>query len=111
MSAARASDDRGSVVAEFAVALPAVAVVLVLGVGALSAASGQVRLQDAAADAARLRARGESAERAHAAVAAAVGGASVDIAPRGDLVCVTASATSMLGLRISATGCALAGGL
>lgn len=107
----RGSDDRGSVVAEFAVALPAVAVVLALGVGALATASRHVRLQDAVADAARLSARGEPAQRAHEAVAAAVAGASVDIAARGDLVCVTASAASMLGLRISATGCALAGGL
>ena len=46
----RLGDDRGSVVAEFAVALPAVLVVLLVGVGALAAASRQVRLQDAVAD-------------------------------------------------------------
>ena len=57
-------DDRGSVVAEFAVALPAVALVLLLGAGALGACAQQVRLQDAAADAARLVARGESDARA-----------------------------------------------
>ena len=48
-------DDRGSVVAEFAVALPAVVLVVLLGVGALGASATQVRLQDAAADAARWR--------------------------------------------------------
>jgi hypothetical protein len=44
-------------------------------------------------------------------VSSAVPGATVDIVPRGDLVCVTASATAVLGLRITAEGCALAGGL
>ncbi|MGW9587934.1 TadE family type IV pilus minor pilin [Microbacterium sp. NPDC055455] len=108
---ARSGDDRGSVVAEFAVALPAVLVVLLVGVGTLAAASRQVRLQDAVADAARLSARGEPASRARDAVAAVVAGASVDISPRGDLVCVAASAPALLGLRVSAEGCALAGGL
>jgi Flp pilus assembly protein TadG len=59
------------VTAEFAVALPAVVLVLVLGVSALSAAGRQVRLQDAAADAARLVGRGEDPARAGSAVAAA----------------------------------------
>lgn len=107
----RPGDDGGSVVAEFAVALPVVALVLAVGVGALGAAARHVRLQDAVADAARLSARGEPAQRVHDAVAAAVSEASVGISPRGDLVCVTASAPALLGLRITATGCALAGGL
>jgi len=107
----RRGDDRGSVVAEFAVALPAVALVLLLGVGALAAASRQVRLQDAVADAARLSARGEPEQRARAAVATAVPGASVEIGTREDLVCVSASAPALLGLRVTADGCALAGGL
>jgi len=107
----RLGGDRGSVVAEFAVALPAVVLVLVVGVGALGAGSRHVRLQDAVADAARLSARGEPAGRVHAAVSAAVPGATVEIAERGDLVCVTASTPSLLGLRLTADGCALAGGL
>ena len=61
-------DDRGSVVAEFAVALPAVALVLLLGAGSLGACARQVRLQDATADAARLVARGESEARGWAAI-------------------------------------------
>ena len=65
-------DDRGSVVAEFAIALPAVALVLLLGAGTLGACARQVRLQDAAADAARLVARGETHARASSAVTAAV---------------------------------------
>lgn len=107
----RPADDRGSVVAEFAVAMPAVLLVLVVAVGALAASARQVRLQDAVADAARLSARGEPEPRVREAVAAAVAEASVDISPRGDLVCVTASAPALLGLRVSAAGCALAGGL
>jgi Flp pilus assembly protein TadG len=105
-------DDRGSVVAEFAVALPAVALVLFLGAGSLGACARQVRLQDAAADAARLVARGEAEARAWAAIDAAVPGASATTARRGDLVCVTAtSSASLLPLTLSATSCALDGGL
>jgi Flp pilus assembly protein TadG len=69
-------DDRGSVVAEFAIALPAVALVLLLGAGSLGACARQVRLQDAAADAARLVARGEVEARVWGAIDAAVPGAS-----------------------------------
>ena len=105
--------DRGSVVAEFAVALPAVALVVLLGAGALGACARQVRLQDAAADAARLIARGESEARAHEVVAAAASGARTAIERRGEIVCVTVSAPagSALPLALSATGCALDGGL
>jgi len=107
----RLGDDRGAVVAEFAVALPAIVLVLVVGLGALAGASRQVRLQDAVADAARLSARGESEQRVRETVVASVAEASVEISPRGDLVCVTASAPALLGVRITAAGCALAGGL
>lgn len=103
--------DRGSVTAEFAVVLPTIVLVVLLGVGALGAGARQVRLQDAAADAARLVARGEEPARAHAVVHA-VGGAAV-IEPRGDLVCVIARAPVPLALPIpelTATSCALAGG-
>lgn len=104
--------DRGSVTAEFAVALPAIVLVVLLGVGALGAGARQVRLQDAAADAARLVARGDDPGRAHAVVGAA--GGSADIEPRGDLVCVIARAPAPLRLplpELEATSCALAGGL
>lgn len=104
--------ERGSVTAEFAVVLPAIVLVVLLGVGALGAAGRQIRLQDAAADAARLIARGESSDRAHGVVSA-VGGSAV-IEPRGDLVCVIASAPVPLALPLpdlTASSCALAGGL
>ncbi|WP_375385597.1 TadE family type IV pilus minor pilin [uncultured Microbacterium sp.] len=104
--------DEGAVVAEFAVALPAVAVVLLLAAGALGACAQQVRLQDAAADAARLAGRGESEARVLSTVAEVGGAAAID--HRGDLVCVTASSSGLVSLgslgALSATSCALAGG-
>ncbi len=109
----RRRTDRGSVTAEFAVVLPAVVVVLVLGATVLGACARQVRLQDAAADAARLVARGESDARALSAVTAAVGGATVVIGHRDDLVCVEASAPAGVPVpvpRLRASSCALAGG-
>lgn len=112
-AAARGSVDRGSVTAEFAVVLPAVVLVLLLTAGALGASARQVRLQDAAADAARLVARGEPATRAQSTVADAVSGSAASIAYRGDLVCVTATAPTgvpLVPMRLTASSCALAGG-
>lgn len=108
----RPPSERGSVSAELAVALPAVVLVAALGMAGLGAASRQVQLQDAAADAARLIARGEEEGRA-AGVVAAVGGA-LSVAHHGDLVCATASADARIGalaVPLSASSCALAGGL
>ncbi|MGF2950307.1 TadE family type IV pilus minor pilin [Microbacterium alcoholitolerans] len=110
-----AREERGSVAAELAVALPAVLLALLLGVGALSAAATQVSLQDAAADAARLLGRGESADRAAGVVSASVDGARSASRTDGDLVCVTASIEMRIGrvisVPLSASSCALAGGL
>lgn len=109
----RTAEERGAVAAELAVALPAVVLVLALGVGALGAAARQVRLQDAVADAARLVSRGESAERADDTVAAAVPGATALIEHRADLVCVTsvAEVRVVIAVPLTATSCALDGGL
>ena len=107
----RLGDERGAVVAEFAVALPALLLVLLLAAGVLAAGARGVRLQDAAADAARLAARGESADRVHSVVAGAAAGASARIEQRGDLVCVIASAPAGLPFTLTASSCALAGGL
>jgi Flp pilus assembly protein TadG len=104
------ADDRGSVAAEFAVAVPAVLLVLALGVAALGACSRQVRLQDAAADAARLIARGDSLERAQSTVAAAAPGARLAVSQPGDLVCADARAPSgipLAALEVTARACAL----
>jgi hypothetical protein len=100
------SSDRGSVTAELAVALPAVAVVLACCLGGLQVAGTQLRLQDAAALAARALARGDPPSSAVALVA----GVSLSRSDRGDLVCATLHAPAALGLTLSATGCSLDGG-
>jgi hypothetical protein len=105
--------DRGSVSAVFAVALPAILLLLVLCTGALSTAARQVRLQDATADAARLIARGDDEARALGAVADATPGARGSVSIEGDLVCVSATAPVGLplgDLRMTASSCALDGG-
>ncbi|WP_127476297.1 TadE family type IV pilus minor pilin [Microbacterium sulfonylureivorans] len=110
MTRRRLGDD-GSVVAEFAVAFPAIVLVLLLGLGVLGAGARHVRLQDAVADAARLAARGESSERVLAAVAAVGPGATAATHTEGELVCVTGSVRAGLPITLTATSCALAGGL
>jgi len=110
-----ARDQRGAVAAELALALPAVVIALLLGAGALGAAAQQVSLQDAVADAARLLGRGEDPASAVAVVAASVGGARVVNEIRGELVCVSASIDVRVGVLVSiplsASSCALSGGL
>ena len=97
--------------AEFAVALPAIALVLAASLAAVHVAAVQVRLTDAAADAARLVARGEPEARALALLPGAVDGASATVVHRGDLVCVDAAAPARLPIpELRAASCALAGG-
>ena len=107
--------EEGAAAAELALALPAVVLTLLLGAGALGAAAQLVSLQDAVADAARLLGRGESDAAAHAAVSAAVDGAHMGSEFRGDLVCVSARVDATIGRLISipltASSCALSGGL
>lgn len=103
--------ERGSAAAEFAVVLPAVALVVVLGIAALSAGTRLVRLNDAVADASRLVARGDDPGRAHAVVAGVGGSAAIE--ERGDLVCVSGVVPApplLLLPPLTATACALAGG-
>lgn len=106
--------DAGAVAAELALALPAVMLTLLLGATALGAASRQVALQDAAADAARVLGRGEEPSTARGLVAASVDGARMSTEQSGDLVCVTAGAdvriASFLSLPVTARSCALGGG-
>ncbi|WP_435746616.1 TadE family type IV pilus minor pilin [Microbacterium sp. PMB16] len=108
-------EERGSVAAELALALPAVVLALLLGAGALGAASRQVALQDASADAARLLGRGEGADAAERVVRGAVPGAATSSSISGDLVCVSASLDVSVGaiirIPVRASSCALAGGL
>mgnify|MGYP000901264253 FL=1 len=103
-------DDRGSVTAEFAVALPAVVLLLALCLTGMQAVGQQLRLADATAHAARSLARGESADVAAARAAREVPGASITQSADGDLTCVTGSAPAALGLTVTASSCALSGG-
>ena len=107
----RAADERGSAVAEFAVALPAVLLVLGMVLGGIQLGALQVRLQDAAADAARSLGRGDSAPALAARLARQVPGARWSSSRSGALVCahLVASAggpAALLGLTVSATSCA-----
>lgn len=105
-------DERGSAAAEFAVALPAALLVLVLTIGAGTAQAHRIALQDAVADAARLIARGDDPARAGSLLDRAVAGATMSVANDDDLVCVTAHATSRIvpsaPIAWSVSACALA---
>ncbi len=108
----RASREHGSITAEFAVALPAVVLVLACCLSGVQVAGQQLRLQDAAASAARAAARGGDP-----AVAARLApGATASRFSDGDLVCVrlTAASAALVGtimqLTLSASSCALGGG-
>ena len=99
--------DRGSVVAEFAVALPAVLLVFLALMSGIQFGALAVRLNDAAADAARGLARGDATQ---------VPGASLQRRADGDLVCAELAltpggASGLLGISLEARSCALAGGL
>src|SRR3954454_15917019 len=78
---------RGSVTAEFAVALPAVVVVLAVAMSAVAAATAQMRCVDAARAGARAVARGDSTTSATAVARAA--------APKGSSVRIQRSGTDV----------------
>lgn len=106
-------DDRGSATAEFAVVVPAVVLVVVLAVGGLAAAGRQVRLEQGVAQAARLAARGEPADRVAGIVSVVAGGTVDSIVAEGELLCVAASAPARIPLPLpdlQARSCALSGG-
>ncbi|MEV8214396.1 TadE family type IV pilus minor pilin [Leifsonia sp. NPDC077715] len=99
--------DRGSVSAEFAVALPAVLGCLALCVGGIAGAAQYAALAGSAAVAARLAGRGDDPGGAGAPA-----GSTVGIEREGGLVCVSSTASgdttlSRLGIRLSARACAL----
>ncbi|MCI9858699.1 TadE family type IV pilus minor pilin [Microbacterium proteolyticum] len=105
----RLLDDRGAVTAEFAVALPAVIIVLALGVGVLGSAAATVRLQHAATEAARLLGRGDT----DALVGIAETGGTASVERHDGLVCVAAVAPVPAGPAlpaVTARACALDGG-
>ena len=103
--------DRGSVTAEFAVAVPAVVLLLGLALGALAVGSQAVRLQDAAGLAARALARGEPPAEVAGMVGALVPGAGVGRSDRSGLVCAALSVRApgpLAGIELRAESCALA---
>lgn len=109
------AEDEGAVAAEFAVALPAVALVLAVCVGAVGVGSQQLRLQDAAADAARGLGRGESMSAVQGRASQAAPGSVLADWSSGELVCarLTVAArgpAAVAGLRLVAESCALDGG-
>lgn len=108
-------DERGSAVAEFAVALPAVLLVLATLLGGVQLAALQLRAQDAAADAARSWARGDGAGVVASRLHRQVPGARVSRSAQGDLVCATVriaprGVLARLGVAVGASSCALSGG-
>jgi Flp pilus assembly protein TadG len=109
-----ADGERGSVTAEFAVALPAIALVLALSLASVQVAAVQVRLADAAADAARSLGRGEAVEEAAAIAARNAPGARLSTGSDDRFACatLTGGAGGLLeALELRATSCALRGGL
>lgn len=108
--------DRGSVVAEFAIALPAVLLVFLVLMSGIQVGALAVRLSDAAADAARGLARGDSSAAVSERLAVQVPGASLQHRAEGELVCAELTLTpsgagGLLGIRLAARSCAHAGGL
>lgn len=107
----RLGNESGGAVAEFAVGMPAVMLVLAVLLGGVQAGGLQLRANDAAADAARSWARGDSAVTVTARLGRQLPGASVARSARGDLVCATVTAASRLGIEVRGWACALGGGL
>lgn len=97
-AAGRASDERGAVTVEAALALCSLVVVLALSLAAVVAVSAQLRCIDAAREAARLTARGEQERGEQAAMRLAPRGAGVRIEVRGDEVSVVVLADPVGGL-------------
>jgi Flp pilus assembly protein TadG len=105
----RIRDEAGTVTAEFVVALPAVVVVLVVAMAAMSLVGEQVRLQGAVAGAARLLGRGDPG--AAAMVEQVAAGGKLTVSRHGSLVCADAQVPGSLGplvpITIAARSCAL----
>ena len=105
----RFNSDRGAVAAEFAVALPAVVLVLAFAIGAIGLGGEQLRLQGAAFEAARLLGRGDPG--ALARIRSVSPAATLSTFASGDSICAEARVSVALGvlsgISLSATSCAL----
>ena len=95
--------------AEFVVALPAVVIILVVAMAAMSLVGEQVRLQGAVAGAARLLGRGDSG--AADMIERVAAGGSLTVSRQGQLVCADAQVPANLGpllpITITARSCSL----
>lgn len=102
-------DERGTVTAEFAIVLPVVLVVLGLVIGGIAISAHRIALASAAAEFARLEARGHAAE-AEARLAQFEPDVEVARETQGVLHCVTLSshpgAGLLGGIGVSARACA-----
>jgi Flp pilus assembly protein TadG len=92
----RLGADHGSVVAEFALVVPALLSVLGLALMGAGAGVQAIRLSDAAAVVARQTARG-GADSVPATLAALAPGAAMDTTSEGDLICVRLTRAVALG--------------
>src|SRR4029453_16948745 len=113
MRSRSADGDRGSVTAEFAVALPAIALVLASCLASVQLVAQHVRLTDAAADAARALGRGESEGVAQAIADRTSGGAGLATWNEDQFVCVSLSAPGrglLAAIELRAESCAVSGG-
>lgn len=110
------NSDVGSVTAEFAALVPAVLLVLAFCLGGVQVVGLQLRLTDAAADAARSLARGDGQAQAAARVRISVGRVSMSTETRGGFVCVRLASeaafapAATMGMTVQARGCALGEG-
>ncbi|MCA1565859.1 MAG: pilus assembly protein [Acidobacteria bacterium] len=90
--------DRGTVTVEAALALFSLVLVFAMALAGVSAVSAQLRCIDAAREAARLAARGESDSAERVARRLAPGGATVRIELQGEEVVASVSADPVGGL-------------
>lgn len=101
--------------AEFAALLPVVVSLLALCVLLVQLAGQQVRLQSAAASAARMLARGETSADAAAQLSSMARGVELEVRDDGQLVCAELSQRQLIGpfhigsITVRAEGCALLG--
>jgi Flp pilus assembly protein TadG len=108
------SNATGSVTAEFAVVIPAVAAVLILCVTGVRVESEQLQLQSAAAVAARSSARGDSEAVTSARLELLLPLTRMSFTRRDGMVCAhvvrspSDAIQSVLGLTLEASSCALA---
>jgi hypothetical protein len=105
----RGLDEVGAITAEFAAALPAVAIILACALGAIGLGAEQLRLQGAAFDAARLLGRGDPG--ALARVRSVDSDAELSSRRSGETICAdTVAPVSfgvLSGIVLRATACAL----